>query len=71
MLLCFQLQNQLDEAVANASKETRVRERTEQYAKDLESEIERIKLKHRGRSDSLASTELAQEISRYGFIHSL
>ncbi|KAL8613630.1 hypothetical protein ACOMHN_022049 [Nucella lapillus] len=59
-----ELVNQLDEARSNVTKETRVRERTEQYAKDLENENERIKLKQLGRSDSVANAELTQEIAR-------
>jgi hypothetical protein len=64
-IVCLQLQNQLDESKSNVSKEIRVRERAEQYAKDLEAEIERIKRKHMGRADSTANLELSEEIARY------
>lgn len=63
--MCIQLQNLLDEAKSNVSKEMRVRERVEQYAKDLESEMERLKLRHVGRADSSGVTELTEEIVRY------
>ncbi|XP_076464041.1 serine/threonine-protein kinase MRCK alpha-like isoform X3 [Babylonia areolata] len=59
-----ELQNQLDETKSNVGKEIRVRERAEQYAKDLESEMERIKRKHMGRSEASANAELTEEISR-------
>lgn len=62
-----QLQNQLDEAKSTASKETRVRERAEHYAKDLELEIEKLKRKLMGRSDSTATSELTEEIAWYVF----
>ena len=67
MYLAFflQMQNQLDETKSNVSKEIRVRERAEQYAKDLESEMERLKRKHIGRSEASANAELTEEISRY------
>ncbi|KAK7103526.1 hypothetical protein V1264_018406 [Littorina saxatilis] len=58
-----ELQNQLDEAKSTASKETRVRERAEHYAKDLELEIEKLKRKLMGRSDSTATSELTEEIA--------
>ena len=54
----------MDEARSNVSKEARVRERSEQYAKDLESEIETIKRKHMGRSDTFNAAELSEEIVR-------
>ena len=62
--VCVQLENQVDEAKSNVSKEMRVRERAEQYARDLEAEIERIKRKHMGRSESAANVELSDEIAR-------
>ncbi|KAL8615672.1 hypothetical protein ACOMHN_034822 [Nucella lapillus] len=59
-----ELQNQLDEAKSSVSKEMRIRERGEQYAKDLELEMEKLKLKHIGRSEASANAELTEEISR-------
>lgn len=48
-----------------------MRERVEQYARDLEAEMERLKLRHMGRADSSAVAELTEEIVRYlcHFLH--
>ena len=62
--LLSQLQNLLDEARSESGKERRLRERAEQYAQDLEQEMEGIKRKQMGRGTSGGVVELTQEVSR-------
>jgi len=59
-----ELQNLLDEARSESGKERRLRERAEQYAQDLEQEMEGIKRKQMGRGTSGGVVELTQEVSR-------
>ncbi|GFO48655.1 serine/threonine-protein kinase mrck alpha [Plakobranchus ocellatus] len=59
-----ELQNLLDEARSESGKERRLRERAEQYAQDLEAEMESIKRKQIGRSAATNVVELTQEISK-------
>ena len=65
MFVCEQLQNQLDEAKSNVSKESRVRERAEQYTKDLVLEMEQLKRRQLGRAESSGIAELTAEIAKY------
>ncbi|KAG7272612.1 hypothetical protein CRUP_033121, partial [Coryphaenoides rupestris] len=59
-----ELEVQLDEARAEASKERKLREHSEVYSKQLESELEILKVKQgRGRSTA-GSPESQQELSR-------
>ncbi|KAM6954695.1 serine/threonine-protein kinase MRCK beta [Aplochiton taeniatus] len=59
-----ELEAQLDDAKAEASKERKLREHSEVYSKQLESELESLKLKQgRGRSAS-SSPESQQELSK-------
>ena len=60
----FQLQNQIEEYKSDSSKERKLRERAEQYTRELEQEIEGIKRKHLGKQSSPANIELTQEVSR-------
>uniref|UniRef100_A0A0B6YKW5 Myosin tail domain-containing protein n=2 Tax=Arion vulgaris TaxID=1028688 RepID=A0A0B6YKW5_9EUPU len=59
-----ELQNQFDEARSETSKEHRLRERAEQYAQDLEVEMENLKRRQMGRLVSSNAVEMTQEISR-------
>ncbi|XP_035826923.1 serine/threonine-protein kinase MRCK alpha isoform X4 [Aplysia californica] len=59
-----ELQNHLDEARSESGKERRLRERAEQYAQDLEVEMESIKRKQMGRTAGANVVELTQEVSR-------
>lgn len=59
-----ELQNQIEEFKSDASKEKKLRERAEQYTRELEQEIEGIKRKNLGRQSSPANLELTQEVSR-------
>ncbi|XP_013414269.1 serine/threonine-protein kinase MRCK alpha isoform X3 [Lingula anatina] len=58
------LQTQLDESTAEASKQSKLRERSESYAKELEQEIETMKQKSLGRTPSTSNLETTQEINR-------
>uniref|UniRef100_A0A8C8SUJ2 Serine/threonine-protein kinase MRCK alpha n=1 Tax=Pelusios castaneus TaxID=367368 RepID=A0A8C8SUJ2_9SAUR len=51
-------------AAAEASKDRKLRERSEQYSKQLESELEGLKQKQVGRSPGVSSTEHQQEITK-------
>lgn len=64
ILLFQKLYNQVDEARSEQSKEHRLRERAETYAKDLEEEIENVKRRQMGRKGSPDTTVLTQEIAR-------
>ncbi|KAK3713298.1 hypothetical protein RRG08_043878 [Elysia crispata] len=59
-----ELQNQLDEARSESGKERRLRDRAEQYAQDLEAEMESLKRKQIGRTAAANVVELTQEISK-------
>ncbi|XP_078255060.1 serine/threonine-protein kinase MRCK alpha-like isoform X10 [Rhinoraja longicauda] len=55
---------QMEESAAEATKERKLRERSEQYAKQLEDELEGLKQKHVGRSPGVSSTEHQQEVAK-------
>ncbi|KAL5008245.1 hypothetical protein ScPMuIL_013826 [Solemya velum] len=59
-----EFQSQADEFRADANKERKLRERSEQYSRELEQEIESMRRKQLGRSSSTTNLELTQEISR-------
>ncbi|XP_064412674.1 serine/threonine-protein kinase MRCK alpha isoform X2 [Latimeria chalumnae] len=59
-----ELEAQTEEAAAESTKERKLRERSEQYSKQLEDELEGLKQKHVGRSPGVSSMEHQQEISR-------
>uniref|UniRef100_A0A667XKS6 Serine/threonine-protein kinase MRCK alpha n=1 Tax=Myripristis murdjan TaxID=586833 RepID=A0A667XKS6_9TELE len=52
------------EQAAEAQKERKLRERNEQYSRQLEEELEGLKLKQAGPSTSLSSAEQSQEVGR-------
>eukprot|EP00062_Callorhinchus_milii_P021130 gi/632977527/ref/XP_007905396.1/ PREDICTED: serine/threonine-protein kinase MRCK alpha isoform X2 [Callorhinchus milii] len=54
----------MEEAAAEASKERKLHERSEQYSKQLEEELEGLKKKQVGRSPGVSSTEHQQEVAR-------
>ena len=61
-----ELETRVDEALAEAGKERRLRERSEEYCRQVEQEAERV----RSRSDSVgsaspAAAHAAQEVARY------
>uniref|UniRef100_A0A8C1AJX3 non-specific serine/threonine protein kinase n=1 Tax=Cyprinus carpio carpio TaxID=630221 RepID=A0A8C1AJX3_CYPCA len=53
-----------EEFSAEAQKEKKLRERSEQYSRQLEEELEGIKQKQVGRSPSVGSSEQHQELSK-------
>ncbi|NXI47835.1 MRCKA kinase, partial [Galbula dea] len=55
---------QAEAAAAEASKDRKLRERSEQYSKQLEGEIEGLKQKQIGRSPGISSIEHQQEITK-------
>ncbi|KFQ13439.1 Serine/threonine-protein kinase MRCK alpha, partial [Leptosomus discolor] len=55
---------QAEAATAEASKDRKLRERSEQYSKQLESEVEGLKQKQVGRSPGVSSIEHQQEITK-------
>ncbi|KAK6489638.1 serine/threonine-protein kinase MRCK alpha-like [Huso huso] len=59
-----ELEAQAEEATAEASKEKKLRERSEQYSKQLEGELEGLKQKQMGRSPGISSMEHQQEITK-------
>ncbi|XP_041108680.1 serine/threonine-protein kinase MRCK alpha-like isoform X3 [Polyodon spathula] len=59
-----ELEAQAEEATAEASKEKKLRERSEQYSKQLEGELEGLKQKQMGRSPGISSMEHQQEITQ-------
>ncbi|XP_019372097.1 PREDICTED: serine/threonine-protein kinase MRCK alpha isoform X1 [Gavialis gangeticus] len=59
-----ELEVQTEAAAAEASKDRKLRERSEQYCKQLESELEGLKQKQIGRSPGVSSTEHQQEITK-------
>uniref|UniRef100_A0A2K6PXX7 Serine/threonine-protein kinase MRCK beta n=2 Tax=Rhinopithecus roxellana TaxID=61622 RepID=A0A2K6PXX7_RHIRO len=58
-----ELEAQLDDAVAEASKERKLREHSENFCKQMESELEALKMKQGGRGAG-ATLEHQQEISK-------
>ncbi|NXF05548.1 MRCKA kinase, partial [Smithornis capensis] len=59
-----ELEVQAEAAAAEASKDRKLRERSEQYCKQLESEVEGLKQKQVGRSPGVSSIEHQQEITK-------
>ncbi|NXM85100.1 MRCKA kinase, partial [Oenanthe oenanthe] len=59
-----ELEVQAEAAAAEASKDRKLRERSEQYSKQLESEVEGLKQKQIGRSPGVSSIEHQQEITK-------
>ncbi|CAI9734870.1 serine serine/threonine-protein kinase MRCK alpha-like isoform X1 [Octopus vulgaris] len=59
-----ELLRSLEEARSEASKEKKLRERSDQFARDLEGELEAVKQKQIGKSTSSTSLELSQEAAR-------
>ena len=59
------LQSRSDEAEAEASKERKLRERSEEYTRNVEGELEKMQQRPHGRSPSLTSIEASQEVSRW------
>ncbi|KFR12920.1 Serine/threonine-protein kinase MRCK alpha [Opisthocomus hoazin] len=55
---------QAEAAAAEASKDRKLRERSEQYSKQLENEVEGLKQKQVGRSPGISSIEHQQEITK-------
>ncbi|NXP49823.1 MRCKA kinase, partial [Heliornis fulica] len=55
---------QAEAAAAEASKDRKLRERSEQYSKQLENEVEGLKQKQVGRSPGVSSIEHQQEITK-------
>ncbi|XP_050751119.1 serine/threonine-protein kinase MRCK alpha isoform X3 [Gymnogyps californianus] len=58
------LEVQAEAAAAEASKDRKLRERSEQYSKQLESEVEGLKQKQVGRSPGVSSIEHQQEVTK-------
>ncbi|KAM6355914.1 serine/threonine-protein kinase MRCK alpha isoform 4-T4 [Podargus strigoides] len=59
-----EMEVQAEAAAAEASKDRKLRERSEQYSKQLESEVEGLKQKQVGRSPGVSSVEHQQEITK-------
>uniref|UniRef100_A0A8C4RMH9 Serine/threonine-protein kinase MRCK alpha n=1 Tax=Erpetoichthys calabaricus TaxID=27687 RepID=A0A8C4RMH9_ERPCA len=59
-----ELEAQAEAASAESSKEKKLRERSEQYAKQLEEELEGLKQKQVGRSPGISNVEHQQEIAK-------
>ncbi|XP_056284951.1 serine/threonine-protein kinase MRCK alpha isoform X6 [Pseudoliparis swirei] len=57
-------QAQAEEQSAEAQKERKLRERSEQYSRQLEEELEGLKLKQAGSSAAPASADQTQEVGR-------
>ncbi|GCB65706.1 hypothetical protein scyTo_0007772, partial [Scyliorhinus torazame] len=55
---------QVEQSAAEASKERKLRERSEQYSKQLEDELEGLKKKQIGRSPGVSSMEHQQEVAK-------
>ncbi len=62
--LLLQMQSQLDEVASEASRERKLRERSEVFAREVEQEMEALKQRQLGRSPSTSSLEVSQELSR-------
>ncbi|XP_053162968.1 serine/threonine-protein kinase MRCK alpha isoform X6 [Hemicordylus capensis] len=59
-----ELEVHAEAAAAEASKDRKLRERSEQYSKQLENELEGLKQKQIGRFPGVSSTEHQQEITK-------
>ncbi|NXK54740.1 MRCKA kinase, partial [Chauna torquata] len=59
-----ELEVQAEAAAAEASKDRKLREKSEQYSKQLESEVEGLKQKQVGRTPAVSSIEYQQEITK-------
>nr|XP_034961344.1 serine/threonine-protein kinase MRCK beta isoform X1 [Zootoca vivipara] len=59
-----ELEAQLDDAAAEASKERKLREHSESFSKQLESELETLKIKQGGRAAGVAMHEHQQELAK-------
>ncbi|XP_058611150.1 serine/threonine-protein kinase MRCK alpha isoform X5 [Onychostoma macrolepis] len=59
-----ELEAQAEEQTAEAQKERKLRERTEQYSRQLEEELEGMKLKQAGPPHATASSDQQQELMR-------
>ncbi|XP_056112032.1 serine/threonine-protein kinase MRCK alpha isoform X7 [Rhinichthys klamathensis goyatoka] len=59
-----EMEAQTEEWSAEAQKEKKLRERSEQYSRQLEEELEGMKQKQVGRSPSVGSSEQNQELSK-------
>ncbi|KAM3852857.1 serine/threonine-protein kinase MRCK beta isoform 1-T1 [Vipera latastei] len=59
-----ELEGQLDDALAEVSKERKLRECSEKGAKQLENELETLKVKQGGRSAGMAMQEHQQELAK-------
>uniref|UniRef100_A0A3Q4BKD3 Serine/threonine-protein kinase MRCK alpha n=1 Tax=Mola mola TaxID=94237 RepID=A0A3Q4BKD3_MOLML len=59
-----EMEAQTEEQAAEAQKEKKLRERNEQYSRQLEEELEVLKLKQAGSSTAPASVDQAQEVGR-------
>ncbi|XP_054835336.1 serine/threonine-protein kinase MRCK alpha isoform X2 [Eublepharis macularius] len=59
-----ELEVHVEAAAAEASKDRKLRERSEQYSKQLENELDGLKQKQIGRSPGVSSTEHQQEITK-------
>uniref|UniRef100_A0A7N8YM43 Serine/threonine-protein kinase MRCK alpha n=1 Tax=Mastacembelus armatus TaxID=205130 RepID=A0A7N8YM43_9TELE len=59
-----EIEAQAEEQAAEAQKERKLRERNEQYSRQLEEELEGLKLKQAGPSATQASADQTQEVGR-------
>ncbi|XP_070782517.1 serine/threonine-protein kinase MRCK alpha isoform X5 [Enoplosus armatus] len=59
-----EMEAQAEEHAAEAQKERKLRERNEQYSRQLEEELEGLKLKQAGSSATPASADQTQEVGR-------
>ncbi|KAK2856532.1 hypothetical protein Q5P01_005267 [Channa striata] len=59
-----EIEAQAEEQAAEAQKERKLRERNEQYSRQLEEELEGLKSKQAGPSVTLASADQTQEVGR-------
>ncbi|KAM6462730.1 serine/threonine-protein kinase MRCK beta isoform 5-T5 [Liasis olivaceus] len=59
-----ELETQLDDALAEVSKERKLREYSEKAAKQLENELETLKVKQGGRAAGMAMQEHQQELAK-------
>uniref|UniRef100_A0A673CS84 Serine/threonine-protein kinase MRCK alpha n=1 Tax=Sphaeramia orbicularis TaxID=375764 RepID=A0A673CS84_9TELE len=59
-----EMEAQAEEQAAEAQKERKLRERNEQYSRQLEEELEGLKLKQVGPSAAVSSADQSQEVGR-------
>uniref|UniRef100_A0A8D2IZK5 Serine/threonine-protein kinase MRCK beta n=1 Tax=Varanus komodoensis TaxID=61221 RepID=A0A8D2IZK5_VARKO len=59
-----ELEAQLEDAVAEASKERKLRDHSESFSKQLENELETLKVKQGGRAAGMAMQEHQQELAK-------